>query len=226
MSKKISTEIQNMDDIWPTLYELTKTPEIEILLQKIYDKFIYKPYKKNINNFEETFRYDEKTLVNILTEKKPWLKYSWPMMSQVEGVNKDDSDDIKKSKEIDIQCQKIAVEKAKSPANKEWWAMMHQCTICNGILLMTLLQKAFPKKKFRVAFSEVHVWVEDSNCRVYDLYWPAVDINDLHDAIFTSNGKLQKITYSKTPLIFSLDKRIVILPNNSPVNTTMNKLTV
>ena len=190
----MNPKVTPLSDIWPTLYPHTKTPKIEKLLYDIFDKTFTVPEKedpKRPDDWKLFYRYDRKSLDVILKSKKPWLEYSWIQMSQTEDPElysptgehsklcKSHYGELKRDREDQIKL----VEKAKTPEDIEWWCYVHNCGYWNGIFLMTLLAEAFPKKKFKVVETTVHVWVCDEEGRNYDLIWPLLDITSYQEAL-------------------------------------------
>ena len=192
---KVRPFFSDLNPIWKThLYPLIATSEIETILKRIIE-----PRLQELRNGYglDYFHYDRKVLDDLLAQEKPWLKYPLVVLSRVANPQ-EYKGPIPEGILLNWQRFVTAMTAAKSPEDIEWWILLHDCGMVNGVFLFHLLKKAFPGSTFTVLTSYLeHVWVQDEKGQNLDLYWPYVGIS-IREALYDENGVPTTITVSST----------------------------
>ena len=184
--------IIDLKTIWKThLYPWTKTPEFEKLLkdQLGEESGLTRGDEKHWNDF---FRLSKQDFDRVTTLDKPWLHYPLAVFSPIEDPEKYKTNKHYEWLKSQYDDFLSIMSRAKSPEDIEWWVWISRCETINGLLLLHLLRKAFPQKRFTIINNGNHYFVVDEICQIYDLYWGPLGIKDYY---FDDKGKQLKLEY-------------------------------
>jgi hypothetical protein len=190
-----SNTFVDMYKLWPRLLPFLNDKDIEENLTRLVDWY-FRSQEKDIKTF---FRGGEDLFKAMIAEKKPWKKYPLVLMSPIEDLEKYRGKDDYSNLLLDYKDYKDVLNRAKSPRDIEWWTILHLCVGINSLLLLPLLRKAFPERKFLKADTSIHTWIVDDKGNNYDLYWPLIGIQNLSTAIFHKEIR-QHVRLTNQPL--------------------------